>query len=79
MDVDVPYRLLEYFLEDEDLLLETAAGYRAGTVTTGQMKSLAVETLSQLLLDFQRAREHVSDADIEHYMTARPLMCSSTN
>lgn len=72
-EVDISYQYLKFFLEDDAELERIRSEYRAGTMTTGEIKAHCAEAVSEFCLDFQRRRADVTDAVLDHYMTPRPL------
>ncbi|KAJ2001290.1 tryptophan--tRNA ligase [Coemansia thaxteri] len=67
-DVDVPYRYLEHFLDDDQELADLAGGYRKGEITTGQMKVRCIQVLQAYIAAFQEREKAITTADIEAFM-----------
>ena len=62
-DVDVAFQYLSFFLDDDVELAEIEKNYRAGTLSTGNLKKRCIEIVSELVIKVQQARAKV-DADI---------------
>jgi tryptophanyl-tRNA synthetase len=52
-DVDVAYQYLSFFEDDDEKMESLAKGYRAGTLSTSQMKEACIVKLQQIVGDFQ--------------------------
>lgn len=74
LEVDVPIRYLQYFLEDNDELARVEAEYGAGRLTCGEVKRMAADAISALLRRHQAARERVTDDDVARFQAVRPLL-----
>jgi tryptophanyl-tRNA synthetase len=72
-DVDVAYQYLSYFEDDDAKLEEIAAAYRAGTLTTGELKKECITLLQEYVSGYQARRKEVTDEVLEQYMKARKL------
>jgi tryptophanyl-tRNA synthetase len=64
-DIDVAYQWLTFFEEDDAKLAQIRADYCAGTLLSGQMKALAIDTVTALLSKHQQAR---LTANVEQYL-----------
>jgi tryptophanyl-tRNA synthetase len=72
-DVDVAYQYLTYFEEDDAKIEEAAKTYRAGTLTTGEMKKQCITLLQTYVEEYQKRRKEVTDAVLEEFMRPRKL------
>lgn len=72
-DVDVPFQLLRFFLEDDDKLEAVRVAYKKGEMLTGEMKKLAIETISPIVEEHQRQRKLVTEEVLDKFMTLRKL------
>jgi tryptophanyl-tRNA synthetase len=72
-DIDVPYQYLSYFEDDDEKLLRLAAEYRAGTLTTGDMKKECINMMTAYVKKFQEARANVTDEILEEFLKPRKL------
>lgn len=52
-DIDVAYQYLSFFEDSDEKMEELASGYRAGTLSTSQMKEACIEKLQKIVGDFQ--------------------------
>jgi len=71
--VDVPYRYLEFFLEDDNKLKEIGDKYSKGEMLTGEVKKVLIELLAGLVKEHQDARAAVTDDIVTAFMTPRKL------
>ncbi|XP_068156888.1 tryptophan--tRNA ligase, cytoplasmic [Drosophila tropicalis] len=76
-EVDVAYQLLRFFLEDDAKLEEVRIAYTKGEMLTGEIKKLAVETLTPIVEQHQAARKLVTDEVLDKYYEIRPLKFGS--
>lgn len=72
-DVDVAYQLLKFFLEDDAKLEEVRTAYSKGELLTGEIKKLAIETITPIVEDHQAKRKEVTDEVLNKFMEIRPL------
>jgi len=73
LDVDVPYQYLKFFLEDEKKLEEIRIKYSKGEMLTGEVKTILIETLCELVRRHQVARNAVTDPIIDAFMAVRKM------
>lgn len=76
-DVDVAYQLLKFFLEDDSKLEEVRVAYSKGDLLTGEIKKLAIETITPIVEDHQAKRKTVTDDILNQFMELRPLKFGS--
>lgn len=76
-DVDVAYQLLKFFLEDDAKLEEIRVAYSKGELLTGEIKKLAIETITPIVEDHQTKRKAVTDEILDKFMEIRPLKFGS--
>jgi tryptophanyl-tRNA synthetase len=69
----VAYQYLTYFEDDDAKLQEIATAYRAGTLTTGELKKECITLLQQYVNGYQTRRKEVTDDILELYMKPRKL------
>ena len=50
LEVDVPYQLLRFFLEDDARLNEIATEYKSGRMSTGEIKQLSVDCITRIVV-----------------------------
>lgn len=72
-DIDVPYQLLKFFLEDDAELEKIRVAYSTGAMLSGEIKKVAIDCLSPIVADIQKARALVTDEILELFMTPRKL------
>lgn len=84
LQVDVPLRYLHCFgglaCEDglggggPDSFREVDDAYAAGHLLSGEVKKMAAQVVSSVLVKFREARDAVSDEDLRIFMSRRPLV-----
>jgi tryptophanyl-tRNA synthetase len=72
-DVDVPYKYLTFFLEDDDELARIKEQYEKGELMTGEIKALCIKELQEYVAGFQERRAKVSDQIVENFFARKPL------
>uniref|UniRef100_A0A1A9UWY1 Tryptophan--tRNA ligase, cytoplasmic n=1 Tax=Glossina austeni TaxID=7395 RepID=A0A1A9UWY1_GLOAU len=78
-EIDVAYQLLKFFLEDDAKLEEVRIAYSKGEMLTGDLKKLAIETVTPIVEQHQVARKLVTDDLLDEFMKIRPLNFSGSN
>ncbi|CAN6353050.1 unnamed protein product [Urochloa humidicola] len=73
LDVDVPIKYLNFFLEDDDELEHIKKEYKEGRMLTGEVKQRLIAVLSELVATHQRARAQVTEEMVDAFMAQRPL------
>ncbi|KAL5683554.1 hypothetical protein ACJX0J_009939, partial [Zea mays] len=61
LDVDVPIKYLNFFLEDDDELAHIKKEYKEGRMLTGEVKQRLIAVLSEIVARHQRARAQVTE------------------
>ncbi|WVF69975.1 tryptophan-tRNA ligase [Kwoniella sp. CBS 6097] len=69
-DVDIAYQYLSFFEEDDSKMEKLANEYRAGTLSTSEMKQVSIEKLQQVVSEFQKNRAAVTDEDVKYFQDA---------
>ena len=72
-DVDVSYQYLTFFMEDDAELARIKAEYESGRMLTGELKSILVRELTDLVTKHQAARSAVTDDIVREFMSVRQL------
>lgn len=67
-DVDVSYQYLLFFNDDDEKLEEIARTYRAGTLTTAQLKAECVDTVQTFIKEFQERKAKVTPEIVAQFM-----------
>ncbi|KQJ86450.1 tryptophan--tRNA ligase, cytoplasmic [Brachypodium distachyon] len=73
LEVDVPIKYLNFFLEDDDELKHIKKEYKEGRMLTGEVKQRLVMVLSEMVARHQRARAQVTEEMVDAFMAVRPL------
>ncbi|OQR87027.1 tryptophanyl-tRNA synthetase [Achlya hypogyna] len=71
--VDIPYQYLTFLLEDDAELAAIAKEYGEGRMMSGQVKDKLIEIVNASNADFQAKRAAITDEQVRHFMTVRPL------
>ncbi|KAI0535589.1 tryptophanyl-tRNA synthetase [Xylaria digitata] len=74
-EVDISYRYLTFFLEDDEELQRIEQDYRSGKMLTGEIKKICADELTKFCVSFQERRAKVTDEILDQFMTPRPLIC----
>lgn len=69
--VDVAYQYLTYFKEDDSKIAKFYEDYKAGTMSTGEMKRECIAVVQAFVGEFQERRKHVTDDVLKEYMRVR--------
>lgn len=67
LEVDVSYHYLKYFMKDDEELERIGEEYKAGRMTTHEVKKICIDTLSKFLVDYQASRKMVDDEKYERF------------
>ncbi|MDG5758545.1 tryptophan--tRNA ligase [Natronococcus sp. A-GB1] len=73
--VDVPFQYLRFFFEDDDAELERIAReYRSGNLLSGELKEIAIDRITDFLIEHQRRRDSLDSlaAALEPYRLSEP-------
>ncbi|PIA46647.1 hypothetical protein AQUCO_01500294v1 [Aquilegia coerulea] len=73
LEVDIPVKYLSFFLEDDAELEHIKKEYGAGRMLTGEVKSLLIEVLTEMVMRHREARSAVTDEMVDAFMAVRPL------
>lgn len=73
VDVDIPYRYLTFFLEDDAELERIRSEYAAGRMLTGEIKAALIDVLTPLVEGHQARRAAVTEEVIDQFMAVRPM------
>jgi len=73
LDVDVPWKYLNFFMEDDEKLAEIGEAYSSGKMLTGEIKAILIDVLADMVERHQRARALVTDEIVDAFLARRPL------
>lgn len=73
LDVDVPIKYLELFLEDDDEFEQIKKEYKEGRMLTGEVKQCLIAAVSEIVCRHQTARAQVTEEMVDAFMVVRPL------
>lgn len=72
-DVDISYKYLSFFLEDDERLEEIRRSYSSGQLLTGDLKKELIGILQKIVADHQERRQSITDEIVAQFMTPRKL------
>lgn len=72
-DIDISFKYLSFFLEDDDRLEEIRRAYTSGELLTGYLKQELIVILQKIVSDHQEKRKTITDEVVRKYMTPRKL------
>lgn len=72
-NVDVSYHLLRFFQPDDGELEKVRSSYRAGELLSGEIKKIAAECLTPIVIAHQEKRKLVTEEILEKFMKPRKL------
>ncbi|KAJ3075676.1 tryptophan--tRNA ligase [Podochytrium sp. JEL0797] len=67
-DVDVSFQWLRFFLESDEELATLESTYRAGTLSTSNLKLRCIEVVTQIVTEIQERRKLVTDELVREFM-----------
>ncbi|EKX47021.1 hypothetical protein GUITHDRAFT_86582 [Guillardia theta CCMP2712] len=73
LKVDVPFRYIEFFHENDTHVQELARSYTNGTLLSGEMKSEAISCLQDIVKRHQERRKEISDEVLSFVRSRRRI------
>ncbi|XP_019263679.1 PREDICTED: tryptophan--tRNA ligase, cytoplasmic [Nicotiana attenuata] len=73
LEVDIPFKYLGFFLDDDAELELSREEYGSGRMLTGEVKKRLTEVLTDIVERHRRARALVTDEMVDAFMAVRPL------
>ncbi|GAQ79027.1 Tryptophanyl-tRNA synthetase [Klebsormidium nitens] len=73
LDVDVPFKWLTFFLDDDEQLEAIRRDYGSGVMFTGEVKDTLIALLQGMVARHQAARTMVTEEMVDVFMSPRPL------
>lgn len=73
LEVDIPFKYLGFFLDDDAELEHIREEYGSGRMLTGEIKKRLIEVLTELVERHRMARAAVTDEMVDAFMAVRPL------
>ncbi|KAK9842923.1 hypothetical protein WJX74_004478 [Apatococcus lobatus] len=73
VDVDVSYKYLTFFLEDDERLEQIKQDYTSGKLLTGYLKAELIAVLQKMVAEHQERRKLVTDEVLDQFMKPRPM------
>lgn len=72
-DVDISFKYLTFFLEDDARLEQIRKDYTSGAMLTGELKQELINVLTPIVTAHQESRKNVTDEVVHQFMTPRKL------
>jgi tryptophanyl-tRNA synthetase len=72
-DIDISYRYLTFFLDDDEKLEEIRRAYASGEMLSGEIKKCLIDVLQPLVAEHQRKRALVGKEELEKFFSLRSL------
>lgn len=72
-EVDVSYKYLTFFMDNDERLEEIRKTYTSGELLTGYLKKELIEILQKLIGDHRQRRATITDDTVKQFMTPRKL------
>ncbi|ORZ04227.1 hypothetical protein BCR41DRAFT_375035 [Lobosporangium transversale] len=72
-DEDVPFQYLSFFLDDDEEVNTIEKAYRAGTLSSGDLKKRCIEVLQKFVGDFQARKAAVTNEILKEFMTPKEM------
>ena len=73
LKIDVPFKFLEFFLEDDQQLEQIREQYSQGRMMTTQVKKLTASVVSKLIQEHQERRAQITEYELKEFMSIRKL------
>lgn len=73
LEVDVSWKWLNFFLEDDARLQRIGEEYGSGRMLTGEIKAELVKVLVEMVERHQKARAAVTEEVVDAFMAVRPM------
>ena len=77
LDVDISWKWLNFFLDDDEELAKIGEEYSSGRMLSGEIKAKLIETLVPIVEHHQAIRNSVHDAQIDAFMSTQPRVFAS--
>lgn len=74
LEVDVSWKWLNFFMEDDKKLAQIGEDYASGRLLTGEIKAILIEVLTDLVQRHQTARAAVTDDMVDAFMAPRRMI-----
>lgn len=67
-EIDVSFRYLTIFMEDDEELAKIEESYRSGKLLTGDLKKITTTVITQIIKDHQKRREGITKEEVKRYL-----------
>ncbi|XP_049878063.1 tryptophan--tRNA ligase, cytoplasmic [Pectinophora gossypiella] len=72
-EVDISYKYLTFFLDDDERLAQIKKDYESGQLLTGELKKIAIDTITPIITEYQARRAAVTDDVMREFFKIRPI------
>ena len=69
LSVDIAWKWLNFFMEDDERLAQIGADYSAGRMLSGEIKAELITVLSELVRVHQERRAAVTEEEVDAFMS----------
>ncbi|KAL4711740.1 hypothetical protein ACJJTC_015806 [Scirpophaga incertulas] len=73
-DVDISFKYLTFFMEDDERLEEIRTTYKSGELLTGDLKRVAIEIITPFIQQYQARRAKVTDDILSEFFKIRKIV-----
>lgn len=73
LSVDVSYKYLQFFLDDDEYLEHIGREYSSGRMLSSEVKKVLIDVLQNLVTEHQERRAKVTDDVVREFMSIRTL------
>ena len=71
--MDIPYKYLCFFLEDDAELKKIGEDYGSGKLLTGEVKKVLIDLLVKITQEHQKCRAEVTEEMVDAFMAVRKM------
>ena len=72
LDVDISWKWLNFFLDDDEALAKIGKEYSSGNMLSGEIKQELIKCLTPMIAAHQEARARVTDAHVDQFFSTAP-------
>ena len=72
LDVDIPWKWLNFFLDDDDELRAIGDAFASGAMSSGEIKAKLIACLSPMIATHQENRAKVTEATVDQFFSTAP-------
>ena len=72
LNVDIPWKWLNFFLDDDDELRAIGDAFASGAMSSGEIKAKLIACLSPMIATHQENRAKVTEATVDQFFSTAP-------